>query len=407
MRDPSTPRPAKLPLTLLAVGMLAIALDVGAARITFGVALPAYTRELGLSFTAAGLLGSIHLIGYLIGTLVSPALSGRLGNTYLCRTSHVVFALGMFTSGLPQNFTAMAIGRLVSGLSAGCGVFAIFAIVFSATSPQQRATAGSWVWAGIGVAILISGVMSPFLVETRGLWRFAFIVPAALALCVAYFLPAGDIASAPDGAVASLSPGLVNPRSWKSWIFLSVAYVSFGMAYIAFATFAGVRLRDVASTSGTVSQFWMMFGVASMLGSWLGAVLLSRPIARRFALCLAFASGSAGAAAATGAGSGLLAASLLVGLGLVAIPALTTITIRQRSDEFTYPRTFSVVTAIMGVGQLVGPGAAGLMADHFGAAAVALFASWVYAGGAIAALADGVYTIERKPHLSRVFPTDR
>src|SRR6266446_5770142 len=49
---------------LLAVAMLAFGLDVGVARITYGVALPAFARNLQLSLTAAGLLGTLHLIGY-------------------------------------------------------------------------------------------------------------------------------------------------------------------------------------------------------------------------------------------------------------------------------------------------------------------------------------------------------
>ena len=40
---------------LLAVAMLAIGLDVGVARITYGVVLPVVARDLQLSLTAAAL----------------------------------------------------------------------------------------------------------------------------------------------------------------------------------------------------------------------------------------------------------------------------------------------------------------------------------------------------------------
>src|SRR5258708_14749258 len=77
---------------LLAVAMLAIGLDVGVARITYGVVLPAFARDLQLSMTAAGLFGTLHLIGYLLGTLASPSLNGKIGPLALCRTSHFAFA---------------------------------------------------------------------------------------------------------------------------------------------------------------------------------------------------------------------------------------------------------------------------------------------------------------------------
>src|SRR5258705_3892512 len=60
---------------LLGVAMLAIGLDIGVARITYGIALPAFARDLQLSLTAAGLLGTLHLIRYLLGTLASPSLN--------------------------------------------------------------------------------------------------------------------------------------------------------------------------------------------------------------------------------------------------------------------------------------------------------------------------------------------
>jgi hypothetical protein len=76
--------------------MLAIGLDVGVARITYGVALPAFARDLQLSLTAAGLLGTLHLIGYLLGTLASPSLDATVGALALCHVSDVY---GRFTGG--------------------------------------------------------------------------------------------------------------------------------------------------------------------------------------------------------------------------------------------------------------------------------------------------------------------
>jgi len=50
------------------------------------------SRDLQLSLTAAGLLGTLHLVGYLLGTLASPSLNAKVGALPLCRASHFVFA---------------------------------------------------------------------------------------------------------------------------------------------------------------------------------------------------------------------------------------------------------------------------------------------------------------------------
>jgi cyanate permease len=66
----------------------------------YGVVLPAFARDLQLSLTAAGLLRTLHLIGYLLGTLASPSLNAKVGALALCRASHFVFACAMLGCGL-------------------------------------------------------------------------------------------------------------------------------------------------------------------------------------------------------------------------------------------------------------------------------------------------------------------
>ena len=124
---------------LLAVATLAIGLDVGVARITYGVVLPSFTRELQLSLTAAGLLGTLHLIGYLLGTLASPSLNAKVGALRLCRASHLVFARAMLVCGLTSDITTMAASRFVAGLAAGFGVFSIFLVFIPRAASAARA----------------------------------------------------------------------------------------------------------------------------------------------------------------------------------------------------------------------------------------------------------------------------
>jgi MFS family permease len=101
--------------------------------------------------------------------------------------------------------------------------------------------------------------------------------------------------------------------------------------------------------------------------------------------------GLAGCGAAVAALPGGVAAFLaaaLVGLGMAAIPALITAAARTRSSAADYARAFSVATAALGLGQLLGPVLAGGLADALGSAAAPLFGAVAYAVGALAALVD-------------------
>ena len=59
--------------------------------------------------------------------------------------------------------------------------------------------------------------------------------------------------------------------------------------------------------------------------------------------------------------------------------------VRERSSDGDYARLFSLATASLGVGQLIGPVIAGAMADAFGPGSVMIFAAGAYATGALLA----------------------
>jgi len=383
---------------LLAVAMLAIGLDVGVARITYGVVLPAFARDPQLSLTAAGLLGTLHLIGYRLGTLASPTLNAKARALALCRASHFVFACAMLVCGLASDVTTMAAGRFVAGLAAGFGVFSIFLIVFDATEPEKRSAAGSLVWSGIGVAIVASGLACGPILD-GGAWRLSFIVPAILALAVAVLIPRTASAARAQPKAADASPSRLAELTSGRWIFLIAAYFLFAAGYISYSTFAGVMLKGIGLSSGGVTWFWVMYGASSIAGAALGAALLSGGFARRIALSAALGSGAIGSLLVVHGenGSVFAASSVLVGLGSVATPAIVTFLIRNRTNDAAYPFFFTVGTASLGLGQLSGPAVGGLLADWFGLSAIGWFAAASYGAGMLAAAADGFFS-QRQPH---------
>ena len=134
-----------------------------------------------------------------------------------------------------------------------------------------------------------------------------------------------------------------------------------------------------------------MYGAFSITGSALGAPLLSGGFSRRIALTAALGTGAIGSMLIVlGETWSVFSASALVGLGVVATPAIVTFLIRNRTNDAAYPFFFAVGTASLGLGQLSGSAVSGFIADWFGPSAVALFAAAVYVAGTLAAAADGV-----------------
>jgi predicted MFS family arabinose efflux permease len=120
--------------------------------------------------------------------------------------------------------------------------------------------------------------------------------------------------------------------------------------------------------------------------------MMSGGFARRLALSAALSSGAIGSLLVVHREDwSVFAASVLVGLGSVATPAIVTFLIRNRTSDAAYPFFFTVGTASLGLRQLSGPAVGGLLADWFGPSAIGWFAAAIYGAGMLAAAADGLF----------------
>jgi predicted MFS family arabinose efflux permease len=110
------------------------------------------------------------------------------------------------------------------------------------------------------------------------------------------------------------------------------------VGYISYVTFAGVMLNEIGLSSAGVTWFWVMYGASSIAGAALGAALMSGGYTRRIALSVALGSGAIGSLLVVhGDNWSVFAASVLVGLGSVATPAIVTLLIRNRTSDAAYP----------------------------------------------------------------------
>lgn len=385
---------AAFPVALIAWAGLGIALNIGLARFTYGVMLPALKRDLALDYLGGGALNAVHLLGYLVGTLAAPLLARRLGMPRLSRAAHWLVAAGaLVCAAAPGAETLgpalLALGRLATGLGAGAGVVAILVIAFAAVPAASRPLVSALVWSGMGFAVVLSGIAAGALVETAAGWRAAFLVSAALAVLVALGFPPSRF-GAPEAPAAAQSARFPIRKVLEArWAFLIGVYFMFGAGYIAYATFAGTRLAASQAPLAVVSATWIAFGVAMVAGSGFSIAALRLERRHKIALIAASFAGAAGTLASwSDAASAALAGALLVGLAVGATPTIVSAYARERCTAAEYPQAFSLATAAMGLGQLVGPLAAGALADRFGVAAVALFAFAAYGLGTALAARD-------------------
>jgi predicted MFS family arabinose efflux permease len=366
------------------------------ARFTYGVMLPSIRRDLGIDYLGGGSLNAVHLAGYLIGTLAAPRLMSRFGPSEVSRWAHLLVAMGAVLCAVAPGepwagVIALGMGRVFTGLGAGAGIVAILVVVFAAVSAAQRPLASAVVWSGMGAAVIISALAISFLLETAYGWRIAFAVSALLALAVAFsFAPARVQAAKQAADPGGPSGGFVaRPVLTASWLYLILSYLMFGVAYVAYSTFAGTQLAAMNAPMLVVGLTWAGFGCAAILGAALTVPIVGSSRLKQFALPAALGCGAAGAwIAGMGTSASAIVGALLVGLGIAATPTVVSACTRDRCSVADYPKMFSLATAALGIGQLIGPVAGGALADRFGAGVIPFFAAACYGVATVLAIAD-------------------
>ena len=175
--------------TLLAAAM-GWALDAFDAML-YSLVLAMLMRDLGMSKTTAGSLGTLTLLASGIGGVFFGFLADRVGRKHALMASILTYSLCSFASGLAKSIAMLAVARFVLGLGMG-GEWNAGATLVAETWPTElRAKAISIVqssWAvGFAAAALVAGPVSRY----YG-WRAVFfvgILPALITLWIQRRVP--------------------------------------------------------------------------------------------------------------------------------------------------------------------------------------------------------------------------
>jgi MFS family permease len=179
--------------TLLAAAM-GWALDAFDAML-YSLVLALLMRDLGMSKTVAGTLGTLTLLASGIGGVLFGFLADRIGRKQALMASILTYSVCSFASGLATSIAMLAVARFVLGLGMG-GEWNTGATLVAESWPTEfRAKAISIVqssWAlGFAAAALVAGPVARY----YG-WRAVFfvgILPALITLWIQRSVPESEM----------------------------------------------------------------------------------------------------------------------------------------------------------------------------------------------------------------------
>lgn len=149
----------------------------------FGILGPIIAKDLNITLATIGLISSIFLVGYTIGTFVFGILADRIGRRDALGWSIIVYGVATALGGLTTNLFAFTALRFLTGVG-GAGELVVGAPYTAEMWPAKHRALGT---GGIMFSLYSVGyivaALAAFVIVPRFGWQAAFIfaiVPALL-----------------------------------------------------------------------------------------------------------------------------------------------------------------------------------------------------------------------------------
>lgn len=343
--------------------MLSMAVAMGIGRFVYTPLLPGMMEELGQSTSDAGLIASANYAGYLIGALLAGGGWGEGRERAVGLWSLAASALLVALMATAEQLGPFLIFRFLAGIASAFVMIFVSSLVFARLMAAGREDLQALHFSGVGLGIVASAIMTGLLHLDGAPWQAGWIWAGILSvagLCAVWLLL--DRGS-PRSAAAAAEPPLVWSRPFLK---LVAAYGLFGFGYIVTATFLVAIVRQ--GTSGPLFEAWVWLatGLAILPSIWLWGILV-----RRRGLRVAFAAGclveivGVVASVLVPGAAGPLIGGVLLGGTFVAVTAFGLQAGRKLAARAPR-RALALMTASFGTGQILGPVAAGFVADRTG-----------------------------------------
>ena len=367
---------------IMMTGTLCLFASLGLGRFSLGVLLPSMGRDLQLSYSQMGLIGTLNFIGYLLAVLLCGRLTKRYGSRRLISAALAGIGVSMLCISQAKGLSLILALYLLTGIGSGLSNVPMVSLISCWFASSKRGRAAGFVAIGSGFAIILSGRLIPYLnrVQEQG-WRTSWLVLGVLVLIVAVIcalvlrnspqerglLPVGMSGPLP-GRQANVHAQ--PPHARRSSIFLHCAaiYFLFGFTYVIYATFIVTTLiKEKGLSEAVAGNFWSWVGLLSLVsGPVFGS--LSDRFGRRPALMLVFFIQSlAYILIALDLPPVFLYLSIgCYGIVVWSVPSIMAALVGDLAGAERVAAIFGFVTFIFGLGQIIGPYLAGILAEKTG-----------------------------------------
>lgn len=355
----------------LIAGVFIVFSCLGLARFAFGMILPNMQVDLGMNATEAGIVGSANFLGYFIGLFTVSYFYARFSVAKLISRSLWTQGASMLLMAFAPHYIWAAMSFVITGFFGAIANIAVMTYIAQVVPAQIKGRATGVVVAGIGLSIIISGAIVPLVEQNFPIsWRISWGIFAFFIMCVGFYTYKVLLSFVPHASNVHSVDKLALKEIFTDIPFLRTGFLffMFGMTAIMYMTFfvaAAVTQWHVSTEiSGT---FWAILGITSIFSGPVFGII-SDKIGRYKTLGILFALQAIAHCflAFPVPSIYLLFSAGIFGFSTWAVPSIMATLSAELFGASHTAKILSLITLFFGVGQMIGPLAAGIVTDITG-----------------------------------------
>ncbi|MBX0319166.1 MFS transporter [Shouchella clausii] len=246
-----------------------IAVTYALARFSFGLFLPDIAVSLDLSEADGGFIGALAFASYTLALVVSSRFIRHFGQFNVVLTAGMSAIIGMLGIAFSPSFPYLAIAVFIAGLGSGLASPVLSQVAYAKLPSNQLDQANTWINSGTSIGLIITG---PVVLLFSEHWRLSYLIFTIIGIIVLIWT-ARSISS--DQNKMNQATQISN---WGSVLasakYLLVSSFIIGSSSSIYWTFSKSYLTSVPFTTANENiVFWMVMGIAGILGGLAGGVI--------------------------------------------------------------------------------------------------------------------------------------
>jgi len=337
------------------VGLSGLAAAMGIGRFAFTPLLPLMQETFGLTLTQGAWLATANYLGYFVGALSSFLLNPPAGLS--ARLGLLAVAVSTLLIGLTGSFAAWFALRLFAGIGSAFVVVGASAWAMSHLAFHRRPEASGWVFAGVGIGVIVAGSIALAFGVNRLRPETAWVLLGVLCALVAAMAWKQLSVSTAEVRVQEAQAA---PQLGRSEWTLVACYGVFGFGYIIPATFIPAAARALVNDPAVFGWTWPVFGLAAAASTVaVSTIFRATPPRRVASWSLAVMAVGVAAPVFQMRVAALVVSALCVG-GTFMVMTMAGAQEARRIATGSPTKLMAALTAAFAIGQTAGPGVVGL-----------------------------------------------